>query len=329
MKRALLAQSGDLAAVALWPCEDLQGSTMIGSAVGGPLMTTSGGTGDGSVTTSGPAFAASTTFLCSNSLPTLNGSTWYGQVPAYASNGSVIVRFLLDLGTIPSGAWAVMRVIMSGTCQELSLHVNTASELTLAGYNSSGTLFSDGPVSMANMPGPVWVSMELRPGAGGTVDYSCEVLAPGASAGYGLSGSYSGSIGNAAAVYVNPSGVFTDTAVGEISVQSAWESLFNLYQPLNAWTGETAAARLARLAGENGWAARVIGSPAASALMGAQAIDTLMNLMQACEDADRGQILEARQALAVGYRTLASMYSQAAGLTLDYTASEPGGADAV
>ena len=40
--------------------------------------------------------------------------------------------------------------------------------------------------------------------------------------------------------------------------------------------------------------------------MGAQAIDTLGNLLQACEDADRGQIFEPRQALALGYRTLAS-----------------------
>ena len=61
--------------------------------------------------------------------------------------------------------------------------------------------------------------------------------------------------------------------------------------------------------------------------MGAQAIDTLGNLLQACEDADRGQIFEPRQALALGYRTLASMCSQSPALELDYAASEPGGAD--
>jgi len=327
MRRALLAQPGALAPVALWPCEDLAGATMIGSAVGGPLMSVTGGTGDGSVTTAGPAFAASTTFACSNALPTLNGSAWYGQVPAYASNGSIVVRFLMDLGTIPSGIWALVRVITTGTCTEFSLRVNAANELTLAGYNASGTVFSNGPATFTNMPGPVWVSMELQPGAGGTVDYSLVALVPGATTGQELSGSFSGSVGNAAAVYVSPGGQFTDTTVGEISVQSAWESLFALYQPLNAWIGESAGARFARLAGENGWQSRVIGSPAGSAAMGAQAIDTLGNLLQSCEDADRGQIFEPRQALALGYRTLASMCGQEAALALDYSQSEPGGAD--
>ena len=324
MKRALLAQPGALAPVALWPCEDLQGSTLIGSAIGGPLMSLQGGTGDGSATTTGPAFAASTTFLCSNALPTLNGSRWYGQVPGYASNGSIVVRFLMDLGTIFAGM-TLVRLAASGTCQQISLLPEAGNQLRLTGANGGGTVFDTGPVVFANMPGPVWVSIELRP-SGGTVDYSVVALAPGSATGNALTGSYSGSVGSVQAVYVNPSGDWTDTVVGQISVQSAWESLFALYQPLNAWTGETAAARVARLAGENGWAARIIGPPAGSAAMGAQAIDTLGNLLQACEDADRGQIFEPRQALAVGYRTLASMYGQAAKLALDYPASEPGGA---
>ena len=61
--------------------------------------------------------------------------------------------------------------------------------------------------------------------------------------------------------------------------------------------------------------------------MGAQAIDTLGNLLQACEDADRGRSSSRGRRLALGYRTLASMYSQSPKLTLDYPSSEPGGAD--
>ena len=124
---------------------------------------------------------------------------------------------------------------------------------------------------------------------------------------------------------------------GHCAVLTAYQQLYNLFTAttpngvstgaLNGWAGEPAATRFARLAGENGYAARVIGAPVASAAMGAQAIDTLGNLLQACEDADRGQIFEPRQALALGYRTLASMYSQSPALTLDYSASEPGGAD--
>ena len=112
---------------------------------------------------------------------------------------------------------------------------------------------------------------------------------------------------------------------------TAYQQLFNLFTAttpngvptgaLNGWAGEPAATRFARLAGENGYAARVIGAPVASAAMGAQAIDTLANLLQACEDADRGQIFEPRETLALAYRTRASMQNQQAGITLDYTAA--------
>jgi hypothetical protein len=67
------------------------------------------------------------------------------------------------------------------------------------------------------------------------------------------------------------------------------------------------------------------GSPAISALMGAQGIAALSPLLQECEAADLGQLLEPREVAGLGYRTLASMLNQAPALTLSYPSSQPGG----
>ena len=56
--------------------------------------------------------------------------------------------------------------------------------------------------------------------------------------------------------------------------------------------------------------------------MGPQASDTLLNLLQAVENLDRGQIYEPRTFLGLDYRTRVQLQNQTAALTLDYSASE-------
>lgn len=320
MRRALQSQSGTLACHALWPCEDLQGATAIGSAVGGPLMTVSGGTGDGTVTKTGPAFASDSTFACSSALPVANGSIWHGVVPAYASNGSAVVRFLLNQQDNGTGNMRLMRVITTGTCTEWSLYYGPSGsgQIGIAGYNSSGTVFDSGLFAFNIGSQQMWVSMELRPGTGTTVNWSLATLIPGAASGNGVSGTFHGTIGNVTDVYPNPQGLAVQTTFGQISVQSAWESLFALYQPLNAWAGETAGNRFYRLCTENGIAARIYGPPDVSAAMGYQAVDSLPNLLQSCETADMGLMGESRKSYSLVYRTLASMLNQAAAVTFDW-----------
>lgn len=335
MKRALLSQSGTLAPAAYWPMEDLQGSTAIGSAIGGPLMSVIGGTGDGSITSSGPAFAADNSFLCSMALPTLNGAQFYGQVPRYTSSGSIIHRFLLKAGsTAPASITPLVRLITTGTAMSIEVRADTSWGLTFLGGNASGTVFTTGALnfgtdySATNIEGiQLWVSMELKPGGGSTVDYAIVVLRPGDSTGYQATGTFTGTIGNVTAVYFNTGQQLTDTVVGHSSLQSAWESLFNLAQPLNAWQGEEAGNRFTRLCGENGITGRVYGPPDTTVTMGAQAPDTLTDLLQEIETADHGQLFEPRQVLALGYRPQAALLSQDPVVTIDYSAAELGGAD--
>lgn len=324
MRRAILLQTGTLAPVAYWPMEDASGARVFGPAIGPSPMTWSNGT---------PVPAASTVFACSAALPTLGGASLTGVVPPYSAGGGAAwtVRFLADVPTLPgSGQPVLFQVNLSGgLAAYVIVAVDPGGNMRLAAYDSALNVLAD--TGLVAWPGgiqqPLWWSIEAVP-SGSNVQYSLVSLSPGTNV--GLSASATSSSAGAAG-YVNLvapqpfSGFWSDTVIGHVQVQSAWASLFNLSGPLNAWAGELAAARYARLAGENGYAVRILGSPAYSAAMGTQGQTTLSALLAECEAADLGQQYEPRQALALGYRTLASMCSQSPVLALSYSSSQPGG----
>ena len=331
IKRAVTLLSGAAAPVAYWPMEDAAGASAFGSATGGQPMYFSGA----------PNLASNSDFACSNALPVVNSAAFSGAVSYSGTWTDNQVLFLLE---IPSGAEADEAVIAAayttGTVALLTLRYRTSGSgnLELFGFNAGGTqLFDSGLVAFASNGKQLLVAISLQNAGGGNITWHLDGWAPGAPTPTGLSGSISGTVGAVTRVALNRDGTLTQTVMGHCAVLAAYQQLYSLFTAttpngvptgaLNGWAGEPAATRFARLAGENGYAARIIGAPAPSAAMGAQAIDTLANLLQACEDADRGQIFEPRQALALGYRTLASMYSQSPKLTLNYPASEPGGAD--
>lgn len=314
MQQAVLAQAGTFAPVAYWPCEDLQGATVLASALGGPAMTI--GTGSGS-----PQLASDSSFAASNPLPVVNGSTWVGFVPSYTSNGSIIVRFLIDMTTAPANNTRLIRMITTGTCSEVSVYYDSAGSgfLGVAGFNGSGTVFDTGgflPFLAGHRK--TWITVELVP-SGSTVLAFINSYYP-ADGGSGLGpNSYTGTVGNLGRVIVNPNSGVGQVTIGHVSVQSAAPAQSTFQQPLQAWEGELAANRFARLCSENGIAPRVYGFPLTSAAMGVQPVDTLPDLLQQCEDADRGMIFEPRQAYGLGFRPLTSLYNQAPGVVLDWT----------
>jgi hypothetical protein len=322
MKRAILAQSGALAPVAYWPMEDAAGATQFGAALGPLPMTFD--------LSPAPALATDSSFVASAPLPTFGGSRFQGKVPPYTSGGAIVVRFLAKLGTItllPGLTYApLLRIATSGTVRALYVVAFAGGALGMIGYDSSGsTVVNTGALAFGAAGVPLWYSAEIQL-VSGNVQCSLVTLAPGASSGLAdtvtLSG---GAVGNCSVVTLNPNAVFTDTVTGHVTLQSTWSSLFNLGQPLNAWQGEAAGSRYARLAGENGYQARIIGSAGQSAAMGPQGAATLSSLLTECEVADLGQAFEPRQQLAIGYRTLASMLNQAPAVTMDYAQSQPGG----
>ena len=319
LKRAILAQAGALAPVAYWPMEDAAGSTSFGSAIGGLPMTFD--------QSPAPTLATSSDFVASAPLPEFNGSRLQGPVAPYTDTGTWTVRFLLDLAA-PAADATLLRIVASpwAACPVLYVNADTSGNLEFIGYEPGGSeAFNTGYVAFGAAGNPLMISVEAQPASGGNTQYSLVAVAPGASSGGVIGGTASGSAGTVSVVQPDVTGAFGDTVMGHLQVQSAWQSLFAFGQPLNAWTGETAGARYARLCAENGYQARIIGSPGQSVVMGPQSVDTLSDLLQECETADIGQQFEARQQLALGYRTLASMCGQSPQLTISYPSAQAGG----
>src|SRR5487761_1786796 len=187
-----------------------------------------GTTGEGPVLTDTerldlPQLASDSSFACSLPVPVMNGGQFQGRIPAYSGQGSVIVRFLMDMTTSPADGARIMRVITSGTCTEFSLYNGVyggaGGYLGLAGYNDTGTVFDTGIYNMGPVLGTqLWVSIELSPHGAGTTQYTMVVLPAGASTGTAISGTFAGTAGNALLIYPGPGGALGQVGLGHFSM---------------------------------------------------------------------------------------------------------------
>ena len=312
--------------IGYWSCED-GNATSSGSLPATPTQFAPGLPGLAAGTFTGtPQFASDNSFLCSQAIPVMSGSRWHFRLPARSGADSAnIFRFLLDMpAASDTNNGVIARMATSGTIARLDLVYSTGGGLILNGYDSSlSSLFSIGPDSFGTDGTPMWVSMELQK-SGSSVQYSVVTLLPGAVSGNAMTGTLSSaSIGNATQFTINATGaaVLQGSALGQITYQGKWETLFDFASQLDAYQGEAAGQRFARLCGEQGIPFRPVGSLDDTVLMGAQTPLAFTDLLQECADADRGQIYEPREALALGYRTRRSLENQQAGITLDYTAA--------
>jgi hypothetical protein len=314
MYRAYARLSGSTAPVAYWPCEDGSASTQIASGLGGPAMQV----------TIPPQFASSSAFLCSNPIPALAaGSTWSGAVPAYTGGVDNVLRFLMQ---VPSGGdtngGIIARMYTTGTITRADLVYSTGGVLSMLVYSGTTLLSTFGPAAFGLNGELIRVSLELQ-ASGGNVLCNFVTLVAGASVGLDDSNTQSSaSVGNVTQVVINPGGLLTSTAIGQISVQPVWTSLFDLAGPLDAWQGEQAGVRFKRLCDEESIGFRGQGSLHDTVLMGPQSPEALTTLLQECADADRGSVVEPRQAgPGLGYRTRGSLLNQSPAVTLSYTAA--------
>lgn len=318
--RRAVSQQSSLAQY--WPMEDGAGATAFGSATGGPPMAIGGS----------PTLASDNAFPGSAALPKLNGASFLGRVPAYTGTSAWVVRALVHPGTSGTGS-AVLKVITTGTCTDVNVLYEGGSSLEITGNAGSTSVFNSGVRGFSTLPGgtlqqPLWMSLELTFGAG-TTSWVLALLPLGSSALVQATGSFTGTPGNVTAVYVNPQGGLSDWSAGHVSVQAGTQpAVSTLSSPFNGWPGEPAAVRFARILGENGLTARVLGPASATAPMGVQPVATLASVLQECEAADRGMIHEPRQVFGLAYRTLASMLNQSPSVTLDYSQAQAGGTGA-
>lgn len=315
MTRANVRFTGALVPVAYWPGEDMAGSTQIASGIGGTAMTISG-----------PAqLATFSGFACTAPIPVLGsgsgtGATFSGAVPAYTGGTDNVLRFLMAVpstGDVNGGILA--RVATTGTVRYMTLVYGTGGTLNLTGYDSTGAqLFTSGAVGFAVNGQLMYCAISLQQ-SGSNIAWAIQTLVPGATSAGNANGTLTtATVGNMTGLLVNPKGTLNATAVGQWTMQSKWDSLFDMAGPLEAWTGETAGNRFSRLCAEESIAFRGRGRLADTVTMGAQTQQTLVALLQECADADRGIWTEPRQVLGYGYRTRVSVGNQTPAVVLDY-----------
>ncbi|GAA3223290.1 hypothetical protein [Actinocorallia longicatena] len=312
LRRGIMASSSTNPPVAYWPCEDQSGSTQIASPIPGvkPML----------VTIEPPDFEAFDGFLCSDGLPTFTNSAWFGTVPSYATTTKHQVRFLLFLEGGVNGQ-RIFTVYTTGSIRALRLFYGTGGTLELRVFDETDTQISTSGVQGFAIDGKLCrLSIELTQ-VGANVSYSIVRLEAGAASGnFATTVVNNQTIGRVSRVGTNPGGGLTaDTAaIGHISVHRDITSIFDLASQLNAFIGETAGARIARLCAEEGVPYLALGLAANTVAMGPQSPATLVELLSECAAADMGLLSERRDRLGLAYRPRTTLYNQQPALTLTY-----------
>jgi hypothetical protein len=308
---------------AYWPGEDgAEATTIASSSVTGSPMAVTGS----------PTFASFGGFACSAPLPVLNGATARGLVSTYTGTGTVILRLLLAVpaaGDTDNGEIMNFDCTGSGAFWALSYRTTGSGSLRLRATNAAGVqTFDTGTFTPgAGLNGQLAVVRINLVTSGANTGYDVLVDFVGDPASYGTTGSAVGvTVIACTTVSVGHGLLLTGTAVGHVQLYDA-EPPF-LASEIEAWVGELAVARLVRLTAAYGVTLEVVGQSDPDSLtpgtgaMGAQPIDTLLNVLRQCEAVDGGILYEPRDALGLAYRTYESMLNQNATLALSYTAAD-------
>jgi hypothetical protein len=311
LHRGILAEG---TAVAYWPCEDGRDSTSIASGLADGLPMRVLGA---------PRYATYSDIPATGPIPELALSQWFGDVVPYTGTGEIYVSMLLhvpDGGTVDQDP--IFQVRTSGAATYWNLRYGAGGTLQLEAYNINiVNLLNTGPIGFNVNGKRIRLALSLSENGSGGVDWQIATLEVGATVGGTASGTVASTSVNAAtALLTNTLGHMDQVAMGQIAIYPAIQSLFALYQELNAYTGESAGTRAQRLCGENSIVFVPVGDPDLTTPMGPQRPDTLLNLLKEAEDADGGFLFEPVGVLGLGYRTRTSMYNQQATLATTHGA---------
>lgn len=292
--------------VAYWPCEDGTTATSLASAFPGGTSMAISSTAAGS-----PTLASDSAFVGSAPLPVVGSSVWLGYVQPYLITQAVQVRCVVHFpaaGTLTDGTPIIRFWTFgpgSGTSRWL-IYYGTGGKLGVQTIDPNGNLIHDtGEIAFIVDGQVVRIGLWLtQSGSNVSCQISTYIQGEGFAsyAPYTITGFF---VGNCQAVQVGDAvRPLTSTAVGHVTVEDAATDIFSLFHQFNGFVGETAVARLARLCGYYGIEFDYVGDPSAKPLaMGAQPVDTLLNLLTTTATTDGGLLYEAKGSPALVYRT--------------------------
>ncbi|MFC8176522.1 hypothetical protein [Streptomyces sp. NPDC057325] len=214
-----------------------------------------------------------------------NGGATQIQWTVVADSSANVLRVYadqLELGTSSATTTVTDANIFDGRAHHIRLH---AVQVTAGSPGTSWVLYVDGAVRASGFWAPLTTALQQ-------VQYTALLGSPG---------SAPVSIGYVTYWGATPPGAHT------------------LYQAMAGHTGESAAARIARVAAEQGVPLGVDGDPALTEPLGIQKRETFLAVLEAASDADLGYLMERRDARALLYRARHTLYTQSPAVVLDYS----------
>ncbi|MFE7517631.1 hypothetical protein ACFU8I_41350, partial [Streptomyces sp. NPDC057540] len=299
--------------LAYWPCEDADGATQAYS----PLP------GGGALAVTGFDFAKDDSLGGSAALPTVApGASMRGRVASSATGTWALCLPYHASGTPPVAEQEMLSWTTTGTIRRWRI-LMSGTTARLLGYDAAGATALDSPIVGLPNLWSGWWRLEFRAEqSGGNIAYkiSWTEVRGGTLA---LTGTVAGTVGAVSQLDTSFGPALPTLAVGHITVWGA-DIISPAYDSADhGFTGETATARMSRLATEESRtvAVSVYTDPQApSAALGSQRPADLLTLLQDCADADGGILYESKTDTSLAYRDLRTLYNQTPRLVLSYTA---------
>lgn len=289
-----------------WPMEDGTDSTSVATTVAG----------------SRAGVPTGVAFGQSNGLP---GAKRTAQLSAQASNvtmkpkagsgnGTIYAIWMFKMGdTLPGPALTqFVQLNTTGTARYISFLMNTTQFDLQFRESDFVTLLDSSPGGFGTgvVVTEEWIAMRVKlTQNGANVDWEWAWYQQGSSTSWGSSGSYAGTVGYVNTVGVSAAGssLYAGAGIAHFIVAeqdlnfgtsgSEWEAV------IEAYAGETAAARIKRVAEAENIYCEIIGKVDSSALLGSQPVDTPLNVFLDTQRADGGVFTGLRDKYGVQYRT--------------------------
>lgn len=298
--------------LAYWPCEDGSDATQAGSPIGGvaPLRVT------------GWAFNSDSSLASSAALPAVEaGGTMVGVVPPPAGHPLLwpewSVHLFYRVDAAPGTNQEIFAWQTDGSLKRWRVWLRSGIA-TLQGLDLDGTARIDQTVAIGADVFEGWqrLTVQARQNPSTSqLDWAIQWTNIG-----GAAGGVSGSIGEFAGAVTRIStsfGTFSGLRVGHITALPVGTGN-GVHDPFlgaeTAWAGETAVARLQRLAEEESqtlslstWHADLTDT---STALGPQRPGALLDVLQEAADADGGILYEDPHRLALTYRARSTLYNQ-------------------
>lgn len=298
--------------IAYWPMEESQGATQAYSPLAGvrPLLT------------SGMTFGQESTLPGSAPLPTIGDlSGMRATVPA-SSTGQWHVEFVYKATTVPLGDANAQLIIINTSSASWRVGVGAAAIHMDVTAPDGTSLYTT--VFVPDLIFGAWTRFWIQAQqSGGNVSFQMG-WATVAGLRININDVFAGTVGHVNTLTGSHGNALTGMAMGHFAVFSA--AAATVFDNADkAFSGENAATRMTRMAAEEGVPLRMPYGNTGTELLGPQARDTLVNLLQSAEEADEGGILfEPRDAVVLASRPRASLYNQPVKLTLDYAQAQVG-----